>query len=81
MNRRVVLTSFNGSFAAPGDCRPSENYWLLIGQGGTALAPKNERSRVLVRFDVSVQGLGLHCHNPVENTLLVLEADLQFIDV
>lgn len=78
---RVVLKSFNGVFAAPDECKPSENYWLLVGQRGTVLEPKNERSRVLVRFDVSVESLGLHCHNALENTLLILETDLQFIDV
>jgi hypothetical protein len=80
MNRRVVLKSFNGSISSPSECRPGENYWLLIGQSGTAIEPKNERSRILVRFDVSVESLGLHCHNPIENTLLILESDLQFVE-
>jgi hypothetical protein len=79
MNRRVMLKSFNGSIAAPSECKAEENYWLLIGTSGTALQPKNERSRVLVEFDVSVRGLGLHCHNPVENTLFILEEDLQYM--
>jgi hypothetical protein len=80
MNRRVILKSFNGFVSTPSECRPEENYWLLIEQPGTAIEPKNERSRILVRFDVSVESLGLHCHNPIENTLLILEADLQFVE-
>jgi len=80
MNRRVILHSFNGSTSAPGDCKSGENYWLLIGQCGTVLEAKNERSRVLVQFDVSVEGFGLHCHNPMENTLLILEEDLRYIE-
>ncbi|GLS95312.1 hypothetical protein GCM10007918_26040 [Piscinibacter gummiphilus] len=80
MNRRVILHSFNGSTSAPSGCKPEDNYWLLVGQSGTALEPTNERSRVLVKFDVSVVGLGLHCHNPVENTLLILEGDLRDVE-
>jgi len=38
MNRRVVLKSFNGSTAAPSECKAEENYWLL-----ERLAPRCNR--------------------------------------
>jgi hypothetical protein len=63
-----------------GDVDPQENYWLLIGKTGRVVAQKNERQRLLIRFDVSICSMGLHCHNPTENTLLILESDLKFLD-
>ena len=79
LNSRVTLRSFNGTSFAPRDCRPDENYWALIGDVGTVVETINERARVLVKFDRSVSERGLHCHNPVPNTLYILEADLEQI--
>ena len=76
MNHRVRLKSFNGSATPPENCIPEENYWLLIGQVGEVIAPINERSRVLVKFDRPVSAFGLYCHNEVENSLFILESDL-----
>jgi hypothetical protein len=78
-HQRVRIKSFNGSSVSPPACKESENYWRLIGELGTVVAPKNERSRYLVKFDVSVAGLGLHCHNPIENSLWIHGADLQWL--
>jgi len=77
VNRRVRLKSFNGTVNPPKDCSPEENYWLLIGQAGEVIAPINERSRVLVKFERSVSSFGLYCHNEVENSLFILESDLE----
>jgi hypothetical protein len=73
---RVVLERFQGCAAPPEGCRPDENYWLLVGAHGTVLAPPDEAGRVLVRFDLAVDRLGLQCHNPVPNTLLIRASDL-----
>jgi hypothetical protein len=73
---RVVLRSFNGTLSTPPRCDPSENYWALIGEGGTVVETINESARVLVRFDRPVTARGLHCHNPVPNSLYILETDL-----
>jgi hypothetical protein len=73
----VVLRSFNGTKSAPADCRPAENYWLLVEASGIVVEAANAMCRVLVRFNVSVQELGLSCHNPVHNSLYILESDLE----
>ncbi len=77
INQKVQLISFNGELSAPDDCDSSENYWSLIGKMGTIVKPKNNRSRVLVQFDESVSDLGLHCHNEMPNSLLILTSDLK----
>lgn len=59
---------------------PEENYWLLIGQAGNIVAPPNERNRVLVKFERQVSSFGLHCHNDVSNSLLILQTDLENLE-
>lgn len=76
LNTKVVLKTFNGTDAAPEACPKGENYWLLIGSTGHIAAERNPQGRVLVRFDESVSEKGLHCHNPVPNSLYILESDL-----
>ena len=76
---KVKLKTFNKASHPPTDCDPSENYWLLIGMSGTIIEPVNNCSRVLVRFDNSIQSMGLHCHNEVENSLLIFESDLEVL--
>jgi acetylornithine/N-succinyldiaminopimelate aminotransferase len=76
LGQRVRLESFNGSVAASEVCKPEENYWALIGQTGEVVAPKNERQRLLIKFDVLVASFGLHCHNEIDNSLFILESDL-----
>lgn len=77
MNKKVRLKSFNGNIQAPKGTIPEENYWALIGHCGEIIEPRNERGRVLVKFDLSVCSLGLACHNPIENSLYILESDLE----
>ena len=77
MGQKVRLKSFNGKLIAPKRTSAEEDYWALIGQSGEIVAPKNEQGRFLVKFDVSVQSLGLACHNPIENALYILESDLE----
>lgn len=74
-----MLRSFNGTISAPADCHPRENYWRLIGEAGVIVEAINENKRVLVKFDRPVAALGLHCHNPVANSLYILESDLEKI--
>ena len=74
---RVKLISFNGESETPEGCEPEENYWALVGNTGTIAKPKNSNSRVLVQFDINVNSLGLHCHNEIPNSLLILTNDLR----
>ena len=76
---KVKLTTFNNTTDSPEDCEPSENYWSLIGETGIIKKPENNRSRVLVQFDNSVKSKGLHCHNEIENSLLILASDLEVL--
>ena len=78
---KVQLKSFNNTSTSPEGCEAGENYWLLIGHTGIILKPENKRHRALVKFNTSVEELGLHCHNEVENSLLILTSDLEVTDV
>jgi hypothetical protein len=77
VHSRVTVRSFNGTKTPPADCRPTENYWLLVGTNGTVVEQANAKGRVLVRLDASVHELGLSCHNPTPNSLYILESDLE----
>jgi hypothetical protein len=79
VSARVRLRSFNGTTQGPSERKQDENYWLLIGMEGVVVAPKNERNRLLVRFLESIASLGLQSHNPIPNTLFILESDLEFL--
>lgn len=82
MGARVILRSFNGTKYAPSDPERDEvnNYWLLVDHCG--LVVKDEPSkyidpdRVLVKFDMDVLSLGLHCHNEIPNSLWICRDDL-----
>ncbi len=76
---KVKLISFKGSLESPDKCDPSENYWLLIGATGTISKMQNARGRVLVTFNSEVSELGLHCHNQIPNSLLILASDLEVV--
>ena len=87
---RVTLTTFNGSKASPSRCDPKEDYWKLIGIEGVVTQDpfkcckyasfSNER-RVLVKFDVCLESLGLCCHNGFENSLWIPVSDLLEVGV
>lgn len=77
VGKKVKLVRFNNELTAPEKCDPSENYWSLIGKTGKIVKPINTNSRVLVQFDESVSKLGLHCHNEISNSLLILASDLK----
>jgi hypothetical protein len=76
---KVRLKTFNNTSTTPEGCDPSEDYWSLIGEAGTIKQSENDRGRVLVQFDISVESKGLHCHNEVKNSLLILTTDLEEI--
>ena len=83
-NTKVKLKTFNGTSDSEPDCDDSENYWKLIGFTGAIAQDPNEANlnsgnRFLVKFDADIQSLGLHCHNNVENSLWILESDLEII--
>ena len=79
IGQRVRLKAFNGTATAPEGCKPQENYWSLIGWVGEIVVPSNETHRVLVKFEEPVSLAGLHCHNEVENSLFILESDLEHL--
>ena len=72
----VRLCSFNGTHRGPRDTKASENYWLLVGSTGVVHSFNPQLGRYLVVFDRSVSSFGLHCHNPVPNSLYIAPPDL-----
>jgi hypothetical protein len=76
----VTLVSFNGAYFQPLGGDPKENYWKLIGWDGKIVddAPPEgvSKDRVLVQFSCDVASQGLHCHNPVPNSLWISRVDL-----
>lgn len=81
LNSKVILRTFNGTSVSPIDCCTNENYWALIGETGIVVKTKNDLARVLIKFDASVLGYGLHCHNESANSLYILESDLEDLTV
>jgi hypothetical protein len=79
VSTRIKLQSFNGTLMAPLGTQPSDNYWLLVGSTGTIHSFNQKLQRYLITLDNSVLSLGLHCHNPVPNSLYILATDLALI--
>lgn len=83
--QRVRLRSFNGSVEPPTLVPHDQNYWVLIGRTATVRQDPTEPQlytyhsgrRVCVQFDQDVSALGLACHNPLQNSLWILESDLE----
>ncbi len=74
---RVKLKTFLGESHPPKDCDPRENYWKLIGQAGQVIEDIPQSDRVLVVFENSLSAFGLHCHNPIPNSLRIKWSDLE----
>jgi len=77
LGTRVKLSKFNGTMDTPKNCDESENYWSLIGEYGKVVKEKNVRLRVLVQFENIKKLKFLHCHNEIENSLWILETDIE----
>jgi len=85
VNTRVMLYRFNGTITSPSDCDPKEDFWKLIGHEGVVIHDpfkccKDDRysdeRKVLVKFDTSLDSLGLCFQNDVENSLWILVSEL-----
>jgi hypothetical protein len=53
---------------------------FFVGVSITRVKPLNERSRFLVKIDNANKLIGLHCHNEIENSLWMLESDLETVN-
>jgi hypothetical protein len=58
IGERVILRSFNGTAIPPQDCKPGENYWLLIGSAGKIVSHRSDGQRMVVEFETSVHSFG-----------------------
>ena len=81
-NQSVILKSFNNLLEDPEPTDPSEDFWKLIGSSGVIIATADElnfhdKNRVLVKFDFSLDDLGLVNHNQFDNSLWILKSDLE----
>ena len=88
LGTKVKLKSFNGTIKPEEECRPSENYWTLVGCNGEIVQDPNQNNiyadfsskpRLLVKFESNIISLGLECHNNVNNSLWIMESDLEEI--
>jgi len=87
VGKRVRLNTINGEISSPDKVRAYYDYWKLIGQEGVVvktalmgeLGISQNGKRVLVKLDINVEGLGLHCHNEVENALWFSIEDLSIV--
>lgn len=87
---RVKLKTFNGiRNATEESIDEQENFWKLIDETGvvvqdpeeeTIYASFSKQKRVLVQFDCGMKNFNLICHNNVENSLWILETDLEIIN-
>lgn len=82
MNERVELKSFLGTQKPKRERNSYENYWILIGEKGQVIERENQDfpNRVLVLFDTNLDKLKLENHNPIKNTLWILESDLEYLN-
>jgi hypothetical protein len=86
---RVRVQTFNGASERPHAVSADEDYWLLIGRLGTVRQDPTELTlrrcysgvRVCVEFDDNLVAMGLACHNPIDNSLWILESDLERLPV
>jgi len=84
---RVRVILINGTIIPKRLEDNAENYWKIIGETGTIQQDPSEKSirahfsqqpRVLVRFDKDLMmTFGLYSHNNLENSLWILESDLE----
>ena len=79
IGNKIKLNTFNGTTKPDEECLPNENYWKLIGCLGKIVKGPNAKSRFLVQFEKDVLSLGLECHNDINNSLWILESDLEGI--
>ncbi|WP_413532930.1 hypothetical protein [Empedobacter brevis] len=58
--------------------KDGNHYWILIGEKGKVIEINNDlfEGRVLVLFDKNLDELKLNNHNPIKNSLWILETDL-----
>jgi hypothetical protein len=77
---RVRLVSFNGRETPPNKIKFEENFWKLIGIDGEIIenVPKKgiQKNRLLVKFDVTLDDLGIHNHNELPDSLWIAGTDL-----
>ena len=81
-NTKVKLKSFLGTQKSNKKISDDENYWLLIGKKGEIIERNNLNfaNRILILFDDNLDEMNLVNHNPIKNSLWILESDLEFLD-
>ena len=77
INTNVRMKSFLGLKKPNEEISDDENYWILIGEKGKIIEENNEifPGRVLILFEKNLDKLNLQNHNPIKNSLWILEID------
>ncbi len=84
---RVKLISFHGEIKPSEPVAAEEDFWSLVGGEGEVVSEKlkvhpafsDKGERALVKFDQSLNDLGLENHNEIANSLWVFISDLEII--
>lgn len=84
LGSRVKLISFYGTEVSSESVAPNENFWKLVGEQGVVvdenlkahIAFPGKGKRALVKFDQSLDELGLLNHNEIPNSLWIFISDL-----
>lgn len=76
---RVILKTFLGKTFSEEDAGTVDDYWKLIGLKGIVIDTGGKDGRVLVDFEIDLDRYHVANHNPIKNTLWILESDLEEI--
>ncbi|TCV77551.1 hypothetical protein [Sulfurirhabdus autotrophica] len=82
---RVKLITFHGTEVSLEPVAPEENFWQLVGGQGVVVSEKfkahsafpDKGKRALVKFDHSLDELGLLNHNETPNSIWIFISDLK----
>lgn len=85
LGQQVKLKSFLGTIHAPESTVRSEDFWQLVGECGEIASDvlkihpafPDKGARVLVRFYINIDDLGLPNHNEINNSLWIFVSDLE----
>ncbi len=85
---RVKLISFHGEIKSLEPVVAEEDFWSLVGREGEVVSKElkvhpaftDKGERVLIKFDHSLNDLGLENHNEITNSLWVFISDLEVVD-
>jgi hypothetical protein len=85
LGAQVKLTSFHGEKLSSEPVAATEDFWQLVGATGEVVSDSvkghpafpDKGKRALIKFDRSLDDLGLPNHNDTPNSLWIFISDLE----